>query len=718
MTKNSVAKDIEFIEFHQPSLKAGQYKIEVEQTLTANGKIAQNNAFNINKNFYIAGERFAINPTEIDSVFPPDLACGFFDDILPHIVLNRSTSPWERMPNDSDQNPENFSHKTPPWMALLLLDADEYQKIEEKNVRLKDFKSASTTSPFFPRITAEPGQLDETQMSVIDIPKNILASIIPNKEELQLLTHVRQETDGAGNLVEDELASIVSKRLPKIGGTNYVYLISLEDRYLAGKEGDFDFQGAGDNDLIRLVSLKSWSFTANEHYKIIQEFLDNFQIKDSVEVTQALKAKLAPQMTLPAEQREFFNKESFFNFLEKTAKLTTAEITEYRKQLLKSFSFGHFSNLLKVLDKNPSTLRLPKNDNVEAEKYLQMGYNIMPHKMREGSKSASWYHGPLVTSANNKKAPSKITSSDMLLSYDPDNGLFDVSYAAAWQIGRLLTLQNKNISTELFKWKRANRQKISQARQLVEEKSEHFPDPNFHQEDDLNFSDSLKQYFADLKLLKGIPFNYLVSNSKMLPIESIRFFYLDNYWSECLLDGAFSIGRVTEKDGIEDDEAKKAIVAESIAPDNLTGVILRSQVIAGWPGLIIDGYETTPKLGDEREPMDSPIAPFRMERLSANTLICIFDKEVQTVDVHLKPENLHFGLTEKADGSFEKRLRDLEGNEQEAISVQIDSQTRVVDIIDIKNNIPVKYLGGKAITSAALALQMVDGVEKVRFIKK
>jgi len=42
--------------------------------------------------------------------------------------------------------------------------------------------------------------------------------------------------------------------------------VALENRY-KGQEGEFDYQGAKDNDLIRLVSLTSWSFTCvnNQH---------------------------------------------------------------------------------------------------------------------------------------------------------------------------------------------------------------------------------------------------------------------------------------------------------------------------------------------------------------------------------------------------------------------------------------------------------------------
>ncbi len=52
-----------------------------------------------------------------------------------------------------------------------------------------------------------------------------------------------------------------------------------------------------------------------------------------------------------------------------------------------------------------------------------------------------------------------------------------------------------------------------------------------------------KTWLGRLTLLYGVPFHYLVPDEKMLPAESLRFFYVDPLWMEALLDGALSIGR-------------------------------------------------------------------------------------------------------------------------------------------------------------------------------
>lgn len=73
----------------------------------------------------------------------------------------------------------------------------------------------------------------------------------------------------------------------------------------------------------------------------------------------------------------------------------------------------------------------------------------------------------------------------------------------------------------------------------------------------------------------------------MLPSESIRFFCLDWFWVESLLDGAFSIGRVQDTD-VEPDSRQNPLTGEA---KHISGFLIRSDVIAGWPDLQIEGSE-------------------------------------------------------------------------------------------------------------------------------
>ena len=121
--------------------------------------------------------------------------------------------------------------------------------------------------------------------------------------------------------------------------------------------------------------------------------------------------------------------------------------------------------------------------------------------------------------------------------------MFDVSYAAAWELGRLLALQDKDFSTGLYQWKRQQAQRIAQEKQrLAYSHLPYLSATNFFVPEDIS------SWFKSLRKLEGVPFNYLVPDERMLPPESIRFFRVDPTWVDCLADGAFSIGRVASSD--------------------------------------------------------------------------------------------------------------------------------------------------------------------------
>jgi hypothetical protein len=108
----------------------------------------------------------------------------------------------------------------------------------------------------------------------------------------------------------------------------------------------------------------------------------------------------------------------------------------------------------------PKSLRLP-GDRAE----LQHGYALLEHTMRQGAASASWYRGPLMPSATAATSAADVgrDSADELLRYDPHTGMFDVSLAAAWQLGRLLALADAELSVAIASWKAEGQRAHAQA---------------------------------------------------------------------------------------------------------------------------------------------------------------------------------------------------------------------------------------------------------------
>ena len=96
--------------------------------------------------------------------------------------------------------------------------------------------------------------------------------------------------------------------------------------------------------------------------------------------------------------------------------------------------------------------------NTVAETYFKRGCVPLPHALRQGDQTISWYHGPLTPGRNKSRGIElPIRSADQLVRYNEDAGMLDVSYAVAWELGRLLTLQKTGVAVDLFNWKRALR---------------------------------------------------------------------------------------------------------------------------------------------------------------------------------------------------------------------------------------------------------------------
>ena len=336
------------------------------------------------------------------------------------------------------------------------------------------------------------------------------------------------------------------------------------------------------------------------------------------------------------------------------------------------------TNILQKLNRNPSYPRLPQNPNSQAEENLAMGYIPLPHSLRQGSHTVSWYRSPLIPGHNSETRQFPIKASDELLRYNHHLGLFDTSYAAAWQLGRMLTLQNQSLAIELFNWKQAHAQQIKQLEQevsdlpLTQQSSAAIPIPQ-----------KIQDGFKGFELLQGIPFNYLLPDERLLPPESIRFFWVDSLWVDCLQDGAFSIGRVTNTDHQDDHHIRHDSGLNRNTDRKITGIILRSQVVPGWPNLLIDGYDQSVQDLDSIDPSEANLLPLlRMEKLSNNVLICLFEGEVKTVDLHLKPEAMHFGLSEHPPENWYKNLRSRNG-EQSGNEVSIPWNNHPKGVINL-----------------------------------
>lgn len=115
----------------------------------------------------------------------------------------------------------------------------------------------------------------------------------------------------------------------------------------------------------------------------------------------------------------------------------------------------HFNDLASKL--NVGTFGQLDDHSDPTKTSQNLGYEKLNHITRMGKTIKSWYRGPFVPykykcSKDLPEPPHPCA--DAALRYDPDANNFDVSYAAAWQLGRLLALQNRNFAVAIFNWRR------------------------------------------------------------------------------------------------------------------------------------------------------------------------------------------------------------------------------------------------------------------------
>jgi len=134
-------------------------------------------------------------------------------------------------------------------------------------------------------------------------------------------------------------------------------------------------------------------------------------------------------------------------------------------------------------------------------------------------------------------------------------------------------------------------------------------------------------WVMDKLYLAGIPAHYLVPDPSFLPSEGLRFFYIDDNWLDCLLDGALSVANHLDKD---DDYVRRVIkgaintyLSTEIEDTGIKpqvpkyGFLLRSKIIKAMPDLRITLRWKKP---DKRQTV------CRYTRWDETTILCLLDR--------------------------------------------------------------------------------------------
>ena len=248
--------------------------------------------------------------------------------------------------------------------------------------------------------------------------------------------------------------------------------------------------------------------------------------------------------------------------------------------------------------------------------------------------------------------------------------------------------------------------------------------------------DELRDWLVRLRLLHDVPFAYFVADTQLLPEESIRWFYVDRRWTDALVQGALSVGTVNTDDRLQLGERYAEIrAALDTAERNvrrrdgdplvqgaagpISGFILRSRVVAGWPGLHVRAFKEEPTEGDGFDyPDDHPqrMRLLRLERLAPAVLLCLFDGIPKEVHVQEPRQGVQFGVMQTITATGMTATLPVRnpavGVEETAQSVPVrfrPNAAGVVDIQRLERDLAAKGGAGadSTLDSAEYALQMI-----------
>lgn len=284
----------------------------------------------------------------------------------------------------------------------------------------------------------------------------------------------------------------------------------------------------------------------------------------------------------------------------------------------------------------------------------------------------------------------------------------------------------------------------------------------------------MESFLAHLRLLVGVPFEYLIADPRLLPDESIRFFYLDRSWTDRLVDGAIAVGKIGSREQAHH-QAHAAPVSQQLdltergvralqrgikpfaigapatgigqfaqikpnlpqAPaGTVTGLLLRSAAVSGWPHMEIRAYRETVPIGinaSDPKATSVQLPLLRLERLAPAVILALFDGVPKLVHIEEPHHGVQFGVQEISGGP-EVPLRNdvgqqLLNNANEALMVKVPVRAgdhRVLHIAGLVKNLraqqgvvaanppgnphPVAQTG-----SASLAIAMLNPPWRQRF---
>lgn len=459
-----------------PALPPGEWALTAQASLSGGGVSlsAAPEAFPV----HVQSPRLRLLPEDVISVWPPPEAREANRLALPHIVLRDRTFPWARA-----RLPTAESAGRPiPWVALLLLDKDEVTLDTSATAADLTFGDVTALDQRYPRLPPTEPCVTAT------IRQSVLKKLLPLRdEELPWLAHVREVSTKDREAKGDDdgfVAIVLGNRLPDAPDAEYVaVLVSLEA--LLPTEALFPTPAEADT-----APTVGGGFVVDPGVfvrrprgrDVRRRVTDGLAGADRAAVDAGIAAITLPPAAVRGDARvttlpsaagaaaEFVLAVGQVDGLTiDPSVLIDAVIFDpvTRLPALHHWSFRtaagdtDFETLIKAIGNRDTAPVGVSLFGTAAEADLATGHVAVPHTRRSGQSGESVYRSPLlpyrVERGSSGVLGDQPIDSRQLLRALPVNGAVveDLTYAAAFEIGRLLALSNREVLQSLAAWREA-----------------------------------------------------------------------------------------------------------------------------------------------------------------------------------------------------------------------------------------------------------------------
>lgn len=625
---------------HIPAVASGKY--EIEAGLKNNLTEAQEQ----NIIFFVEGYNAAIPQNEILAMYPPMEHTGDFAGTFPHVQFRRSTLPWE-----FDCRSEG---NRIPYIFLVLLKEEELAS-GMFEIRETDTNNLNNSLDDI----AEPKPL-----KILNLVKGE-PQIFPSVDSVMKLAHVRiQEHEDLKELNLPKETSIVISHRRVEPDTKYRAFVCCYSAEVANQDKDkYQLNTTGGNSEYKssrsCIVLAEWSFESisSDLYQIDLSKLkrhpefDEFKegLADSEVLTlEELKKNANPELLRLILTNEAYLKErkeaweklpepESFNPLENDESNDVKKGNNYILEYLK-YNGKNLKGYLHEMKLEPFKIKMNIDDEAVG-KLIESSKIPLEHQLKAGGKMVSWYQSPFINwnysfdlknFLQNRGWTEIPDHQDYLNLFNDDTKMYDMTYSAAWQLGRLMIMNDNKVLQELKRWKND-----LELHHLVLEQNQYSYLPNLSTKAP-GIPDLLLNFISELIRFRNFPVYYLLPHSDLSTEESITYFKIDNSWILAFLYGIFSAGPKLSVADFEEYILNNTTLQNIFRYDqSYYGILLHSQTIRNWPHLVVELNKKT---------------DFHYITGINDTLrLYITDQKFSDIDLYLQNENAHFGKEYKAE---------------------------------------------------------------------